>query len=155
MEHTQELKKAYKKSLIIYIAFMISLVVYLVFFEILRVHVSDFEGAMERIDFPWLRYAFYALGFVQVFLIKFIRETAIKSTSARETQILIQNLQRSSVISASLCEVPALLGWVLFFLSGGSQDFYILLIMSFVLFIIYFPRFTDWDMWIRSKTNHR
>ena len=72
MEYAQDLKKAYKTSAILYVAFMLSLVIYLVVFEVLKARIPDFQGIMEKIDFPWLRYAFYALGLVQIFLIKFI-----------------------------------------------------------------------------------
>jgi hypothetical protein len=133
---------------------MLSLVIYLVVFEVLKVRIPDFQGMMDKIDFPWLRYAFYALGLVQIFLIKFIRETATKSVTTVEAKILINHLQRMSMINAALCEVPVLLGLVLFFLSGNSQDFYVLLIVSLVLFVMYFPRLNNWEEWIKSKTSH-
>jgi hypothetical protein len=154
MEYTQDLKKAHKTSAIIYIAFMLSLAIYLVVFEVLKARIPDFQGMMEKIDFPWLRYAFYALGLVQIFLIKFMRETATKSLSTVDVKILINHLQKMSMVSAALCEVPVILGWVLFFLSGKAQDFYVLLIVSFVVFVMYFPRFSNWDEWIKSKTSH-
>ena len=154
MEYAQNLKKAYKTSFILYVAFMLSLVVYLVVFQILEASLTDFQGMMEKIDFQWLRYAFYALGLVQIFLIKFIRETATKSITTVDEHILTSHLRRMSMISATLCEVPVVLGWVLFFLSGSSSDFYVLLIISFVLFVVYFPRYTNWEEWIRSKTSH-
>ena len=154
MEYAQDLKKAYKTSAILYVAFMLSLVIYLVVFEALKAQIPDFTGMMEKIDFPWLRYAFYALGLLQVFLIKFIRETATKSITTVEAKFLINHLQKMSMVSATLCEVPVILGLVLFFLSGSVQDFYILLIVSFVLFVMYFPRFTNWEEWIKSKTSH-
>jgi hypothetical protein len=59
-----------------------------------------------------------------------------------------------SMISAALCEVPVILGWVLFFLSGNVRDFYILLFISLVLFVLYFPRFSNWEEWIKAKTSH-
>jgi hypothetical protein len=154
MEYTQDLKKAYKTSAILYIAFMLSLVVYLIVFEVLKAHIQDFQGMMEKIDFPWLRYAFYALGLVQIFLIKFIRETATKSITTVDAKTLINHLQKMSMISATLCEVPVMLGLVLFFLSGNASDFYVLLIISFVLFVLYFPRYTNWEEWTRAKTSH-
>ena len=154
MEYRQDLKKAYKTSAILYAAFMLSLVIYLVVFQVLKAQITDFQGFLEKIDFPWLRYAFFALGLVQIFLIKFIRETATKSIATVDENILTSHLQRMSMISATLCEVPVVLGWVLFFLSGSSSDFYVLLIISFVLFIVYFPRYTNWEEWIRSKTSH-
>ena len=154
MDYNQDLKKAYKTSSMLYVAFMLSLVIYLVVFEVLKARIPDFQGIMEKIDFLWLRYAFYALGLVQIFLIKFIRETATKSIKTVEARILINHLQRMSMISAILCEVPVILGLVLFFLSGNVQDFYVLLILSFVSFVMYFPRFSNWDEWIKSKTSH-
>ena len=154
MEYAQDLKKAYKTSAILYVAFMLSLVIYLVVFEALKAQIPDFTGMMEKIDFPWLRYAFYALGLLQVFLIKFIRETATKSITTVEAKFLINHLQKMSMVSATLCEVPVILGLVLFFLSGNAKDFYVLLIVSFLLFVMYFPRYTNWEEWIKSKTSH-
>jgi len=151
MAYSQDLKTAYRSSLILYTVIMATLAIYLGVFEILKAHIPNFQGAMDRTGFPWLRYAFYALGLIQVFLIKFINEAAVKSIDTTDIQTLIQYLQRMAVISATLCEVPVLLGWVLFFLGGLSRDFYILLILSFVLFVIYFPRYPHWEMRIRSK----
>jgi len=154
MDYTRDLKKTCRTSVTFYIAFMLSLIIYLIVFAVLKARIPEFQGIMEKIEFPWLRFAFYGLGLVQIFLIKFIRETATKSLTTVDVQILIQHLQRVSMISAVLCEVPAMLGWVLFFLSGNSQDFYFLIIVSFILFVIYFPRLSNWKEWIKSKTSH-
>jgi hypothetical protein len=154
MEYIRDLKKAFKTSVTLYVAFMISVAIYLVVFEVLKARIPDFQGMMEKIDLPWLRYAFYALGMVQIFLIRFIRETATKSIATVDAKVLIGHLQRMSMISAALCEVPVILGLVLFFISGSAQDFYILLILSFLLFVLYFPRYTNWEEWIKSKTTH-
>jgi len=83
MDYSQDLKRAYRSSLILYIAIMATLAIYLAVFEILKARIPNFLGVMDRIDFPWLRYAFYALGLIQVFLIKFIREAAVKSWEMR------------------------------------------------------------------------
>ena len=154
MEYSQELKKTYRTSAILYVAIMLTLIVYLIVFTVLKSQMPDFQGMMDRIDLPWLRYAFYALGLLQVFLIKFLRETATKSITTVDAKILITHLQRMSMISAALCEVPVLLGLVLFFLSGSAQDFYILLIVSFALFVMYFPRLNNWEEWIKSRRSH-
>jgi hypothetical protein len=154
MDYSQDLKKTYKTSAILYVAFMLTLIIYLVVFTVLKSQIPDFQGMMDKIDFPWLRYAFYALGLLQVFLIKFIRETATKSITTVDAKILISHLQRMSMISAALCEVPVLLGLVLFFLSGSVQDFYVLLFVSVVLFILYFPRLNNWEEWIKSRKSH-
>ena len=154
MENFEDLKKTYRISAIVYVAFMISLVIYLIVFQVLKANIQDFQGLMEKIDFPWLRYAFYGLGLMQIFLIKFIRESATKSIAQVDLKFLSSHLQKMSMISAVLCEIPAMLGLVLFFLSGSDKDFYFLLIVSLVLFVLYFPRYRNWEVWIKSKTSH-
>jgi len=154
MEHLRDLKKTYRTSLIIYGAFIVSLLIYLFLFEILKARIPDFQGVMGMIDLPWLRYAFYALGLVQIFLIKFIRDTSARRVTTIDARILINHLNKISVVSAALCEVPVVLGWVLFFLSGNVRDFYVLFAMSCVFFALFFPRYTNWEEWIKSKTSH-
>lgn len=154
MDDDQELKTAYKTSAAVYAAFMLSLVPYVIVFMVLKTRFSGFPLMEEGIEFPWLRYAFFALGLLQVFLIKFIRETLTTRVMRVDRKILSLHLQKMSLISAALCEIPALLGLVLFLLNGNAGDFYVLLIISVVLFVMYFPRWNNWEEWVRSKTSH-
>jgi hypothetical protein len=154
MEYKNYLKKIHKNSLIVYVAFMASIVIYFIVFEVLNSSIPDFQGFMEKFDLPWMRYAFYALGLLQVFLIKFIRDTSIKGLTMIDEKTLIIHLSKISTVSAALCEVPAILGLVLFFLSGSTEDFYVLLFISLALFVLFFPRYANWEEWIESRTSH-
>ncbi|MFW6137276.1 MAG: hypothetical protein ACOC5U_04280, partial [Candidatus Aminicenantaceae bacterium] len=49
------------------------------------------------------------------------------------------------VWTAALCEIPALLGLMFFLLTGTSRDFYFLLILSVILFFMYFPKKIQWQ----------
>ena len=155
MEYTRDLKRAYQTSLVLYAAFMMSLVIYFVVFEVFEANIPDFRGLMESPELPWLRYAFFILGAMQAIFIKVLREKLMNGDTTGEVKTLISLLQKVSMISASLCEVPVIFGLVLFFLSGNRGDFYILLIMSFVLFMVYFPKYTNWDLWMQSKVSRR
>jgi hypothetical protein len=155
MEYTEYVKKAYRISLFLYVAFMLSLVVYFGVFEFFKARIPDFQGVLESRNLPWLRYAFYAGGLAQIFFIKIVRGAVAKTSAEGEFQALIDRLQKVSMISAALCEVPAILGLVLFFIGGISRDFYILLMMSFVLFALYFPRYSNWEIWTRTRINHK
>ncbi len=154
MEYGSYLKRIHKSSLIVYVALMVSIGIYFIVFEVLKSRIPDFQGILERFDLPWIRYAFYALGLLQIFLIKFIRETFTKSVTTVDEKTLISHLNKISTMSAALCEVPAILGLVLFFLSGSTKDFYVLLFISLALFVLFFPRYTNWEEWIKSKTSH-
>ncbi|HNZ28616.1 MAG TPA: hypothetical protein PKJ42_01365, partial [Candidatus Goldiibacteriota bacterium] len=51
----------------------------------------------------------------------------------------------SSVSVLMICQVPAVLGLVLFFSGGTKQDFYVMLAVSALMFVIFFPKYTEWQ----------
>lgn len=154
MEYSSELKRKHQMSVILYVAFMASLALYVLVIQIFKARFKEFSGISENIDFSWLRYVFFALGLAQIFLIRFVRETLTKALASVDPEILTHHLQKMSVLTAALCEVPAIFGLVLFFLSGLIKDFYVLCAISCVLFALFFPRLANWEAWMASKTSH-
>lgn len=154
MEYSGELKRKHQMSVILYVAFIASLAVYAFVIQIFKARFKEFSGISEIIDFPWLRYVFFALGLAQIFLIRFLREILTKALASVDPEALMNHLQKMAVLTGGLCEVPALLGLVLFFLSGLTKDFYVLCAISGMLFALFFPRFTNWEAWMASKTSH-
>lgn len=152
MEYGKELKKAHQISLVLHIAFMVTLIIYAFTVEILRRHLQDLQGFVEDVNRSWIRYLFYGLVIAHVFIIRFIRNIFSKRMTSDEERILIGQLSRVSIISSALCEVPAVLGVVLFFIIGTVRDFYVFLFVSLVLFVMYFPRYANWEEWIKTKT---
>lgn len=154
MEYSDELRKKHQMSVMLYVAFMASVAIYVFVVQIFRAQLKEFSGISEIADFPWLRYVFFALGLAQIFLIRFVREILTKTLASVDPKVLMNHLQKMAIVTAGLCEVPALLGLVLFFLSGLTKDFYVLCAVSGVLFTLFFPRFANWEAWMASKTSH-
>jgi hypothetical protein len=45
----------------------------------------------------------------------------------------------------------AIMGLILFLLSGLRRDFYLLLVLSFIFVFLFFPRYSNWEEWVRSN----
>lgn len=153
MEYVRDLKKAHQMSAVIHIAFMATLVIYILIVEILRGSLQDFRRSTESINLAWVRYIFFALGLAQIFFIRFMRETLSRGMTSANARVLIAHLNRISILSSALCEVPAFLGLVLFFIGSSTRDFYVLTFISVVLFVLYFPRYPNWEEWIRNRAS--
>lgn len=94
------------------------------------------------------RYGLYFCGVLPVFALKFIRP-AIKarvSVYGPASTLLAQ-----SIAAAALCEIPALMGLVIFFLAGAYWDFYMLAAFSAVMEFVNFPRQGAWEEKARNE----
>ena len=151
MENTKDLKRAHQMSVVLYIAFMVSLGIYVVVVGIIKTNFKDFQGVLEGHQLSWVRYIFFGLGLAQVFIIRFIRRIPTKGLASTEEKAFISHLNKMTILTAAFCEAPAIFGLVLFFLTGNLKDFYILSAMSFALFFLYFPRYSNWEEWMASE----
>ncbi len=87
------------------------------------------------------RYGLYFWGAASVLAVRFVRpliEARGKALGPAGT------MAAQSAAAAALCEVPALAGLMIFFLTGGYWDFYLLAVFSTVMEIYHFPRSRDW-----------
>ena len=150
----QDLKRAHQISVILYIAFMVSLGIYVVVVEIYRTNFKDFQGVVESHELSWIRYVFYGLCLTQIFIIRLIRQILTKRLNTTKMEALIAHLNKMSILTAAFCEAPAILGLMLFFLNGSPRDFYILIAISSLLFFLYFPRYSNWEEWVISKSRN-
>jgi len=87
------------------------------------------------------RYVLYFCGTVPVFAVRFVRRLLEARGTAPGP---VWTMAAQSTAAAALCEVPALAGLVIFFLTGGYWDFYLLAAFSIVMEIYHFPRYRDW-----------
>lgn len=62
----------------------------------------------------------------------------------------VQKLVTASIISLALSEAVAIYGLVIFLINGSSIDFYFFLTLSFIFIIIHFPRYSQWEDWIKK-----
>ena len=62
----------------------------------------------------------------------------------------VQKLLNAAIVSYAFCEAPALYGLVLFFIGKEKFDFYLLSAISIISFAIYFPRYHQWEEWMKT-----
>jgi len=151
MDFKEELKKIYRMNVIISAALIVVMLSSALIVEILRAQLKPFQGFKPRPKAQTLRLVFYGLGIVQIILVRFLQPALYKQIPADDPKKLLLKLNRANLATLSLCEIPALLGLVLFLLTGFYRDFYIFLIISLILEIMYFPRLRYWEEWLRAN----
>ncbi len=149
-----ELRKAYKISVIISAAMIASLIIYVLIVEFIKERYEPFLGFVKLRDKVFLRYVFYGLSVVIVLTSRMFRGILLRKSAADNTLTLIQKLQRTSILTSTLCEGPSLFGLTLFLLGGFSRDFYLLSFVSLVLFFMYFPRYKNWQSWLNINSKN-
>ncbi len=146
MNRDNELERAYRTSKIISAAMAGSLLMYVIIVEVLKFR----EITLNILPTPildMLRFIFVFLSFAAYFIINFLSNKLLIKKPEASHEELLGKLARANIISMALCELPALFGLVLFLGSGIPREFYLLLILSLILFYIFFPRYSFWSAW--------
>jgi uncharacterized membrane protein len=144
MEPLADLKKSFQTTVLVCGSVFVSLIIYAAIVEILKSRLGFFAGLTRPSETKTLFFVFYGLAIAAVILIRFLNRSLTKEKAARTPQMTLQQLSRAAVITAVLAEIPALLGFVLFLLTGSSRNFYYLLFVSLILEFIFFPRLRTW-----------
>lgn len=95
-----------------------------------------------------VKFALYLLGVSALVIVKLAaaKFSAKKATPA-ET---VKSLTAGAIVTAGICELPAISGLILFLLTGYTADFYLLLVFSAGLEIYHFPRLAQWEERLRA-----
>lgn len=127
-----------------------SLLVYAVVVEVLRRQALAFWSTpLTFLDS--LRFIFVFLAFAVYFVIRFGQQKILVKKPTDSREVLLAKLSRASLLSLILAELPAMLGFVLFLLSGNPRDFYLLMVISLLLFYVAFPRYRIWVLWSQPR----
>lgn len=140
------LAKVFQTNRIIAYGMAASLLVYAVVVEILKRQGVTLNAIPPHLG-DNLRFAFVFVSFAAYFLIKFARNKLLVKTPADTQETLLGRLTLVNIISLALSELPALLGLILFLGSGDAKDFYLLGIISLLLFYVFFPQYNFWVYW--------
>ena len=147
-----DLKKAYRVTVVVGLAMMGSLVVYLLLTAIVDRPAAIPEGPGDQ-----LFYLFIGISAALFFVIRAVNARMLNSgeerrgSAAASGALRIKKLQNAAVATFSLCETPAILGLVLYFLGRTATDAYLFLIISLLCFATYFPKFSQWEEWYRKQ----
>jgi len=145
---------------VIGLAMMASLLVYAVIVGVFEKAGGSTAGsALAGTEIEILKFSLMGVSAVLFFFIRFIntRILAVGEEQAERprppTGVLpeIGRLTTASVVTYALCEAPAILGLVLFFLGGQASDFHLFLLTSLFFFAVHFPRFSSWEEWYRQQ----
>lgn len=152
MNSVPDLKKSFRTTVIASGAMLASLLFYALMVELARSQLRPFRGILPPGVRPQtLRYVFFGAAALTVVLVRIAGRARFKRIPGESFAQLVSRLSRTVVTTAALAELPAVLGFVLFLLTGFSRDFYVLLFCSFVLEFIYFPRLRDWQDTVRES----
>jgi F0F1-type ATP synthase membrane subunit c/vacuolar-type H+-ATPase subunit K len=153
MEPVEELKKMYRTNVFIGAGVILSMVIYAVIVEVIRTKFKPFHGLIKVTNGQSLRLSFYGLAILMILVMRFLQPLLYRHPQTDGHKKLLMHLNTAALVTYFLAEVPAILGLVLFLLAGFSKDFYIFLFISLLLELMYFPRTSHWESWLRSKSS--
>jgi len=151
MDKESDLKSVFRTTLIINVAMVASLFLYALMVELIKAQLRPFPGFASGARPEIWRYVFYAAAVGAVVLVRFVGRAMLKTFPEESAHQLIARLGRATVMTAALGELPALFGFFLFFLTGFSRDFFILMFVSLFLEFMYFPRLKVWQDAVRER----
>jgi F0F1-type ATP synthase membrane subunit c/vacuolar-type H+-ATPase subunit K len=132
---------------IVGIAMISSLFIYALIVEVIKGNVTiNINMPSSMVDL--LRYVFFGMAIVEFLLIRFLRRYMV---SGAPSQAKIQKLFSLSILTYALCESVAIYGLILFLIGGKRFDFYSLMILSLIFFAITFPRYAQWEEWLKKE----
>jgi F0F1-type ATP synthase membrane subunit c/vacuolar-type H+-ATPase subunit K len=151
-----ELRKAYRTTVLIGLVMMASLVIYAVVVEVIKKQNAPFSGfsPLPPDVFTTLRYALMAVAAIEFIVIQIVNRAMLSAkapaTRTASTAPFVQ-LVSAAVVSFALCESVAIFGLVLFLIKGDTSDFYLFLMVSLLYFAVYFPKYGKWEEWVRER----
>lgn len=152
MKQTDDLRKTHRVAVVVNAAVIGTLIIYALVIEILRRQFAPFEGFVEVANASVLRYIVYGIAVVDIFIIRLMRVSLLRKPPADDPNLIRAKLLRASIITAALCEIPAILGLVFFLLAGSIRDYYQLAGVSFILVFLHFPRYGNWEAWAQNSS---
>ncbi len=138
----ENLKKIYATSVVINVAMLMSIVLYAAIIEILLMNniARNLIKTGNSLNYLLLAIIFLILQMRKKLVSKYASDRGNTDENTR-----VQNLFSLSIISAIVFEVPALVGFVFFFVSGARLQFYLLSFFSAFMIIRHFPKFSKWQ----------
>jgi len=143
------LRRGYKISIVLGIWVILKLFNYIAIVELIKINLTPFRGFSDFPEVDTLKYVLLGVVVAEFGFLHFIRKRIVKKLQEGDLkkEEIVNRLLILSCIIYALCESIAIFGLILFLLAGNSLNFYIFLILCFVCFGIYFPRYGQWKKW--------
>ncbi len=139
-----DLESSYRATTLLCCALMATLFFYPLLVEFVRAQGGLALGLSTAL-IESVRYLCYALALVALGLGGAVKRVLVGRASGSDMSVLLRRLQSAVLIAYGLAEVPAVLGFVLFLLTGLRADFYLLWLLALAAMLGHFPRRTLWQ----------
>lgn len=156
-EQTAQMKKMHQMAAIIGAAMISSVFIYgFAAHLVLQNRVT--EEDMPRPDLGLVRTLLIMLAAFSIPAARPLSQRILSVKSAGKTpadpqtfSLLLSKLLTSSIILYAISETSALLGLMLCIVSGNFFDYYPFAIFSLAGILLYFPRYAQWENWIKHQ----
>jgi hypothetical protein len=146
-----EIRKKYKVASFFAWSMLGVLALYILVVEFVRIQHNPFRGFSPGLmgDEKSL---YYGLAIIMLLAVGSLKNSLLKKLPQEDTRALVNKLFLSTVITFSLCELPAILGLAVYLLEGLYKEFYILVGYSAFVMAAHFPRYTQWEGFLENQT---
>jgi hypothetical protein len=148
MDIQDELRRHLKTVSLVGWTIFASLLIYLAMAMFINVRFRPFQGFAAVANLRRLSYILVALAIVAIVLLRLVRQILLKKVPGEDPKTALHRLERVTLLTLVLAEVPGILGLIGFLLAGLNLGFYVLLVVSVVLVFMYFPRRSGWEEWL-------
>lgn len=149
MENRTHLQREHRKSVILAWAMVASILAYLVVAEVIRMQNQPFTGFAPGAAPP--KDVFFIGALIAFIGIRMARNAILKGVGA-DPAARLNRLRTATIVSLVMTDIPAVIGLVLFLMTGNTQEFYVMVALSLVGVALYFPKLHHWEAWLRRRT---
>ena len=153
-----DLKKAYRATMLIGLWMIGSVFAFAIIVEFVKTIGHSIGATSPAPSAVILRYALFGVAAVIFFLIRAINNHFLagdvritRTGTPNRYSPDIQRLMTAAVITYAFCESIAVLALILYFLSGSPTDFYVFMLISLFFFSVYFPKYGQWEEWMKNR----
>jgi len=133
-------RRAHRFSTMIYFSFFGSILILFVVGQAVAKNLDLRESTDFNIPGWELRYLFYGLSVAVIIITRHLKAFLFSRAKNEETEECLNRTIGAVTITASLCEIPALMGLFNLLTGGLKQDLFLLLGLSLLLLTMHFPR---------------
>ncbi len=149
MPERLDLKQHYRITVVVAAAMITALVAYAGIVTMMQ--FQSFTGFNPE-KLGGLREGFLLVILFVLVGIRLSRKALLKKTPSDNPETLVNRLRSATIVTFALCEIPAILGLVMFLLGGSTKDFYSLALVSLAFMVLYFPRYRHWEAWVQGSS---
>lgn len=142
---------AYRQARMLIASMGSSLIAYVIIAEIIRRTQPD---ATPIASGDMLRIILFAVAGTAIFTATVVKAILLRNAPATP-EARLARLRNTALLSAAFAELPAVLGFVLFFTTRRHGDFYALLVVSAYMLVRHFPRLETWENYVRRGNDAR